>query len=541
MQSFDYIIIGGGHNGMVAAGYLAKAGLHVIVLEKWKFLGGCSATAEVIPTCPGFKFNLGGVDHIHILGTPVVRELELEKFGFKYLYHDPLWFFPYPDGNCFPIYRSIERSCEEIARFAPEDAEAYRDFNNLWQEILHILEPFDLGPPPSLADLARVAEGCLKGEELLQFLLTPPKTFIERWFKSPYLRGLFAWWAIQVGSSPRQPGAVLATGLQTTSHLVGMARPEGGSGALTDALRRLVEHHGGVVRTEAEVTRILLNKNRVTGVRLQDGEEIACSKGVVSQIDAVRVFTRLLDESDVPGDLLAKVRNIEIGDVALFKVDVALDGLPVFERYGGKPEFTLATQCIAPSMDYVEEAFDDILHGRPSTHPALWCAVPSHLDPTLAPEGKHTLWLSQFAPARLADGRSWDEARDEVADNMIATYCQYAPNTHDLIIDRHISSPLDWERRTGNLNGNAFHIAMTVNQLMGFRPIPALSRFRTPIQGLYLSGSGVHPGGGITGLPGRNTAMTVLSDLGHRPRRKCLLEQVKQLIGMYRALRRLDL
>ena len=540
METCDFIVIGGGHNGMVAAGYLAKAGLQVTVLEKWEFLGGCSATAEALPSCPGFKFNLGGIDHIHILGGPVVQELDLEKFGLKYLYHDPLWFFPYPDGNCFPIHRSIDRSCDEIAKFAPEDADAYRKFNSMWENILRVLEPFDLGPPPSFGDLARVTEGMLKGDELIQFLLTPPKAFIERWFKSPYLRGLFGWWAIQVGTAPSQPGAVLATGLQTTSHLVGMARPEGGSGALTDAIRRQIEHHGGTVRTEAEVTKILVANGRVTGVRLHDGEEIACTKGIVSQIDAVRVFTRLLDEADVPPDLLEKVRAIEVGDVALLKVDVALDGLPVFDRYGGNPDYTLATQCIAPSMTYIEDAFDDIAHGRPSSQPALWCAVASHLDPTLAPEGKHTLWLSQFAPAKLADGRSWDEARDEVADNMIDTWCQYAPNTRDLIIDRFISSPLDWKRRTGNLNGSAFHVAMTVNQLMGFRPIPALSKFRTPIQGLYLSGSGVHPGGGITGIPGRNTAMEALADLGHRPKQKGMVEKAKQLLRMYRAFQRLN-
>jgi phytoene dehydrogenase-like protein len=226
--------------------------------------------------------------------------------------------------------------------------------------------------------------------------------------------------------------------------------------------------------------------------------------------------------------------------VALLKVDVALSGLPVFDRYGGKPEQTLATSCIAPSMTYIEEAFDDIMHGHPSRKPALWCAVASHLDPTLAPPGKHTLWLSQFAPARLSDGRSWDEARDEVADNMIATWCQYAPNTRDLTIDRHISSPLDWERRTGNLNGSAFHVAMTVNQLWGFRPTPALSRYRTPIQGLYLSGSGSHPGGGVTGLPGRNTAMEVLADLGHKPPRKGMIASGKEMLRMYRAFRELQ-
>lgn len=540
MEAYDIIVIGGGHNGMVAGGYLAKAGLKVIVLEKWKFLGGCSATAEVIPSCPGFKFNVGGIDHIHILGAPVVKDLELDKFGFKYLYHDPLWFFPYPDGNSFTIYKSIDQSCDQISRFAPEDVEAYREFHQLWESVLQLLEPFDLGPPPSFGDLAQLTEGTMQGEELLQFLLTPPKVFIERWFKSPYLRGLFGWWAIQVGSPPHVPGAVLATGLQTTTHLLGMARPEGGSGALTDAIQRQIEHHGGSVRTEAEVTKILVKDGRAAGVRLHNGEEIACTKGVISQIDAVRVFTRLLDESEVPADLLRKVRQIEIGDVALFKVDVALNGLPVFERYGGKPESTLATSCIAPSMDYVEEAFDDIMHGRPSGNPALWCVVASHLDPTLAPPGKHTLWLSQFAPAKLSDGRSWDEAREEVADRMIDTWCEYAPNTRDLIIDRHISSPLDWERRTGNLNGNAFHVAMTVNQLLGFRPIPALSRYRTPIQGLYLSGSGTHPGGGITGIPGRNTAMEVMADLGQRRSRKSACASVREVVRMYQAFRKLQ-
>jgi len=259
---------------------------------------------------------------------------------------------------------------------------------------------------------------------------------------------------------------------------------------------------------------------------------------VVSAIDAKRLFLSLMDPSDVPSGLLVRTRKISVESASLFKVDLALSERPVFDRYGARPEQTIASPIIAPSLEYVRDGWNDIVAGRPSENPGLWCACCTALDPSLAPEGKHTLWLSQFAPYELSGGRSWDDVSEAVADQVVDTFTRYAPNTRGAIEGRLVTTPLDWERLTDNTRGCAWHVDMEIHQAWGLRPLPELSRYRTPIANLYLTGSGTHPGGGITGMPGRNAALEVLRDAGHRVSRRSLTSMAKGYLGLLRSFLR---
>jgi beta-carotene ketolase (CrtO type) len=536
MPDFDSIVIGGGHNGLTCGAYLAQRGLRVLVLERRDVLGGCCTTEE-IPGCPGFRISRGGVDHQHMCSGPVPQELELGKHGLEYLWHEALWFFPYDDGSSWLVWRDVERTCGELARFAPGEVDAYLRWHEFWEHALHLLEAFDVGPPPTMADMLAATETA-EMQELYRALLTPPVVFIDRFFSDDRLKAAMAWWSVQTGTPPTRPGSTLAMALQSGSHLSGGARPKGGSGALSRALARVIEGAGGRIELNAPVTQVHVRNGRATGVTVAGGETFEAGQHVVSAIDARRLFLNLMDEGDVPTGLLQRVRQVSVTSASLFKVDLALSERPVFERYGSRPEQTLASPIIAPSVQYVRDGWLDIESGRPSREPGLWCACCTALDPGLAPEGQHTLWLSQFAPYRLAEGRSWDDLRESVADQVIDAFGRYAPNTQGAVLGRLVTTPLDWERLTGNPNGCAWHVDMEMHQAWGFRPLPELSRYRTPIPNLYLTGSGSHPGGGITGLPGRNAALQILKDMGHAAPKKGVVGLMREWLGLYRSFRR---
>jgi len=537
MAAYDSIIIGGGHNGLTCGAYLAKQGLKVLVLERRDVIGGCCTTEEAIPGCPGFLVNRGGVDHQHMCSGPVPKELDLEKHGLEYLWHEPLWFFPYDDGSSWLVWRDVERTCEELAKFAPGEVENYRRWHGFWEHALHMLEAFDTGPPPTMADMLASTE-TPEMQELYRALVTPPVVFIDRFFTDDRLKAAMAWWAVQTGTPPTRPGSTLAMSLQSGSHLSGSARPKGGSGALCRALANVITSAGGEVALNAHVSRIHMRNGTASGVSTEGGETYEASRHVVSAIDAKRVFLNLMDEADVPSGLISRVKQISTTSASLFKVDLALSELPVFERYGGLAEQTIASPIIAPSLQYIYDGWVDIMGGQPSREPGLWCACCTALDPSLAPEGKHTLWLSQFAPYNLSGGRPWEDIKEQVADQVVDAFSRYAPNTKDAVIGRLTTAPDDWHRLTDNINGCAWHVDMEMHQAWGYRPLPELSQYRTPIPNLYLTGSGSHPGGGITGIPGRNAALEVLRDMGQRPHKKGLAAKVREWAGLYRSFRR---
>lgn len=513
MPEYDVIIIGAGHNGLTCAGYLAKAGLRVLVLERRRVVGGGATTEESIPGAPGFKVNTCSVDHFLNEKVPVLKHLEAARFGLQYLAVDPMFFCPFPDGTYFFIYRDMERTCREIARFSPRDAEAYARFVEYWRYAALLLDPLRFSPPPTFNLLAGLMEGD-EADEFMRVLLLSPQQLLDEWFESEYVKAPIAWIAGQLGTPPSQIGTSVTTTLIEIAHRSGVHRPKGGSGMLTQAMAAMVESYGGAVQTDAEVTQILVENGTAVGVRLADGREYRATKAVVPSIDARRVFTRLVGPEHVDEKLRRRAGNIAISNVSMMKVDCALSEIPRFEKYEVGREASIGSHIICPSVQYLETAFDDAKQGIPPRQPALWSVCASALDPSLAPPGMHTLYLFQFAPYELAGGRDWESIKEEVADSMIETLAQYAPNVRKAVIVRRVTSPVDEERRTGNIKGQGYHIDSTLNQMFGFRPLPEISRYRTPIRGLYLTGAGTHPGGGITCIPGHNTAKVVLEDLG---------------------------
>jgi beta-carotene ketolase (CrtO type) len=543
VNRYDAVVIGGGHNGLVCAAYLARAGRRVCVLEKASVLGGCATTESLLPSHPEYRFNRGAIDLINIQGTPILDDLDLASHGLKLIHHDPLWYFPFPDGKAITFYRDIDRTCASIAEISQRDAEAYRRFNAMWDGILALMAPFDYGPAPSLAQLGTMANAAGEdGDALLWVLMSSPRDLIRSFFETPHMQGIMAWMGVQAGTPPDQPAAALALTLMTVSHHNGMARAEGGMGALSTALQGFIEAHGGEVQVDAEVTEIVLNGAGTSVRGVAAGDRMFEAPIVVSAVDALRVFGRLIRQPVLGVSLQRRVGNGHAHYPSLFKVDVALSGRPSIEAPGGD-EGIVASINMANSYDHVAGAFNDYARGVVAPDPPLMCAVPSVLDPTLAPDGGHTLWLSQWTPAGLWHTASESE-REACADQMVEVFAKFAPNTAGLIVDRAVTTPADRQAVTGNLNGNPFQLDMSLDQSLRFRPVPGLAEYETPVGGLYLTGSGTHPGGGVTGVPGYNTAHVILRRAARteRPRRPGVAgtaRELRQAASMYRAWREL--
>jgi len=543
VSRYDAVVIGAGHNGLVCAAYLARAGRRVCVLEKAGVLGGCATTESLVDGHPEYRFNRGAIDLINIQGTPILDDLDLASHGLKLIYHDPLWYFPFRDGSAITFYRDVDRTCESIARVSKEDAEGYRRFNDMWDGIMALMAPFDYGPAPSLAQLGALASAAAEdGDALVWVLMSSPRELIRSYFRSPHMQGVMAWMGVQAGTPPDQPAAALALTLMTVSHHNGMARAEGGMGALSKALRHFVEAHGGEVHTDHEVTEVLLNSGGTSVRGVLAGGESFEAPIVVSAIDARRVFGDLIKQPVLGASLQHRVANGHADYPSLFKVDVALSGTPKIETPDGEAGL-VASINMAESYEHVARAFTDYARGIAAPDPPLMCAVPSVLDRTLAPENGQTLWLSQWTPARLWHTASEAE-REACADEMVEVFARYAPNTADLIVGRRITTPADRQAITGNLNGNPFQLDMSLDQSLRFRPAPGLADYTTPVGGLYLTGSGTHPGGGVTGVPGYNTAHAILDRANGttRPGRAGVgrtAGQLRRAASMYRAWREL--
>ncbi len=544
---YDIVVIGGGHNGLICGGYLAKAGENVLVLEKHDVIGGFITTEEAIPSAPGFKLNIGAMEHGGVVETPIISDLELEKFGLEYMVREQMYFFPFLDGVAVPIYKSVEKTCEAIAEISEKDAEAYRDFVEFSNALLSLFGSVSYGPPPSFGELAGAMTGLpgIDADRLIRTVLSSPRAVVDEWFETEYMKAALAYYGSVSQTAPSTLGSGYAPCLLGGCHSSGQWRPRGGGGMLIESLIRAIEHHGGTVRANAEVGKIIVKEGRAQGVELCDGERISARHGVVSSIDAKRVFLNLVDQDLVDPQLIRQVRNITVAgmNVSELKVDCALDELPSLDRWERGPEFIVSMVQPCPSVDYLEREFIDIRRGEFPEEPAFLFAVPSAADPSLAPPGKHTLWLSCFAPYELSGGRNWDDIREDTADRLIDVVGQYAPNIKKAIIGRVIHTPLDWYRRTGSIKGNPNHLDMTLDQMFGFRPVAALSNYRTPIEGLYLSGAGVHPGGGLNGIPGHNTAHVVLEDLGYVRSARGLglgkrIEKLRNMLGALMKLRK---
>jgi phytoene dehydrogenase-like protein len=528
MRKFDAIVIGAGHNGLVHAAYLARAGLRVLVLERRGVVGGATVTEELYP---GFRY-LTGSYLISLLRPEVIRELELARHGLELM---PLesTFLPLLNGDYLAEWPDHDATRHEIARHSARDAEAYDEYSRTLRRIAQAVKPLlDQAPADPTSTRQRDCERRMRMRECLsalappdfhtltRLLTTSAADFLDGWFESDALKGTKATSGI-IGTflGPRAPG----TGYVLLHHYLGeidgalraWGFARGGTGALSRALSSAAQAAGAQVRVDAPVERIAVRNGAATGVVLEDGEELA-AEVVVSNADLHRTFLKLVDAGDLPEEFLADVRRVRMRGPSC-KVNLALDALPRFTALPKQHSALLRGSIeIAPSIDYLERAYDDAKHGGWSRRPFMDALIPSLLDPSMAPPGKHVMSIFvQYADRELEGG--WNEAkRAEFLEVVIDTLAEYAPGLPEIILHKHIMTPWDLEREFGLSGGHIFHGELALHQLLFLRPVPEYSQYRSPIRRLYLCGSSTHPGGCITGAPGRLAAFEVLRDFQKR-------------------------
>jgi phytoene dehydrogenase-like protein len=527
-EMYDAIVIGAGHNGLVNAAYLARAGKKVLVLERRPVIGGATVTEEIYP---GFHYSVFSYV-VSLLRPEIVRELDLSRHGLTIL---PLesTLTPLRDGSC--LYRDGDhfRSQRDIARFSRRDADAYDDYSRsmyfMAKAVKYVLgivppDPASLHPRElrRLAGMARHFLG-LEPEQfytLVRLMTMSSADFLERWFESEPLKGtLSASGIIGTFLGPRSPGTAYVLLHHYMGEIDGNFRAwgfaKGGTGGIARAIARAAESLGAQIRTTAPAAQVLVKDGRATGVALENGEEIR-AKAVISSLDPRQTFLRLIDPALLPDELVASLRKYMYRGSS-GKVNLALDAAPQIacQPYGDVPlnRALAGAISISPSVEYIERAYDDAKYGRFSSHPYIDIVIPSMIDPGMAPPGKHVMsCFVQYAPYELREG-DWEGQREAFGDAVIETLSAYFPNLKDILLHRQVLTPWDIEQTTGLTQGNIFQGELSLSQLFFLRPASGAAQYHTPVRGYYQCGSGTHPGGGISGAPGRLAAMEILKEL----------------------------
>lgn len=506
-MDYDVITIGAGHNGLISAAYLAQAGYRVAVFERREMVGGAVSTKELVP---GYQIDLGGSAHILIRQTPIVKELGLEEYGLSYIDLDPMFVAPFPDGDTVFIYRDLDRTVHHIEAKFPGEGEAYQRFVQDWQGFARTMRDLFLRSPSPW----EIGKGMVFGESTplpwhqeLRHILRPYQDVVQSYFEEEKLQALIAWMAAQSGPPPTEPLTGPFALWHALYHEGGVARPKGGSGMLTQALRSHIESHGGEVFTDAPVEEILVENRKAKGVRV-NGQNYT-SRAVCSATHAKETFDYLLPDEHRP----EAADGLRIGNGFGVMLRLALDR-PV--EYTAHPGIDARTglQLLCRDLDQLHAAYGDYLRGQPASDPPIVAMTFSAADDTLAPPGGEVLWLwGQYFPYELAGNDTWANVADTVADRLISQFEQYAPGIRDHIVGQLFQHPEWLERHLGLFRGNVMHLEMSLDQMFAARPALGLSSYKGPVDQLYLTGASTHPGGGIMGASGRNAARVILADL----------------------------
>jgi len=523
---YDAVVVGGGHNGLTAAAYLAWAGLTTLVLERRDIVGGCCVTEEIAPGC-----RVSTTSYIASMLRPeVISDLRLAEYGLRMVPCDPAIQVPFPDGHVVPWWADRRRAKAEFATISAKDADTFVEVDDRLKELARYLQPFFMEPPPEIdtrsmrgwGDLFRVGKkfrGISSDEvsQLIYFLTGSLGEFLDHNYESEKIKTMFL--ANNVygkHGGPYQPG----TAIGLLFHLLSGGEHErqgfyghvmGGMGAITQALAASGRKLGVEIRTSAPVAQIDVRDGRACGVVLEDGTEIR-ARIVLSNADPKRTFLKMVAASELPNEFLHSIRCIKMeGPCA--KVNLVLDAEPRFT--GTSPTASALERTfytLVPSLAFAERCYDIAKFGEIPEELWVDCVVSSNADPSLAPAGKHILTcFVQYVPYHLREG-NWDEKRELLGNRVTKKIAEYAPNVPNAIVARQVLTPLDLERTYGLTEGNIFHGDLRLEQLFFMRPVSGWSQYRTPVDGLYLCGAGTHPGGGVTGAPGHNAAHQALRD-----------------------------
>lgn len=525
-DSLDVLIIGAGHNGLVCAWYLARAGLKVRLLERRAVVGGAAVTEEFHP---GFRNSTASYT-VSLLNPKVIDDMGLARRGLRVLERPIANFLPQPDGRSLKVGGGLEKTQAEFRKFSARDAETLPRYYDMIDAVADVLRDLVLRTPPnaggSVLDLLSAAEAGLRlgrltleqQRDVLDLFTKSARTMLDGWFESEAVKAAFGFDAV-VGNyaSPDTPGSAYVL----LHHVFGEVNGKkgawghavGGMGAITQAMRAACEEAGVSISLEEPVARVLVDDGRVRGVRLESGKELA-ARTVIANVGPKLLYERLMDEADVAPDFLKRIRSYKAGS-GTFRMNVALSELPRFSCLPVPGEHHRSGIIMAPTLDYMDQAFVDARAYGWSKAPIVEMLIPSTVDDTLAPKGAHvaSLFCQQFAPT-LPNGRNWDDEREAAADAIIDTVEAYAPGFKASVIGRKLLSPLDLERTFGLVGGDIMHGAMGLDQLWAARPVLGHGNYRGPIKGLYMCGAGTHPGGGVTGAPGHNAAREILADQG---------------------------
>jgi phytoene dehydrogenase-like protein len=521
VASYDVLVVGGGHNGLACAAYLARAGRKVLVLERRSRIGGAAVTEEVFP---GFRFSVFSYV-VSLLRPEIIRELELPRHGLHIL---PLesTLTPLPDGNYLAQCNDHHPTRRELARHSLRDAEAYDEFGLMLHQMARVVKPLLAMAPPdptslslrevrALARLGRYFRDLRKADfnRLMKLLTMSSADFLDEWFETEALKATkSASGIIGTLAGPRSPGTAYVLLHHYMGELDGVFRAwgfaKGGNGSVSAAIAAAARAAGAEIRCDAPVRNIHVSYGRARGVLLESGEQIP-AKLVVSGADPRRTFLELVGEKHLPGEFVESIRQFRFRGASA-KVNLALGELPDFTCLPGPGAHLRGAISISPSVAYLERAYDDAKYGEPSRQPYMDIVIPSLLDPQMAPPGKHVMSIFvQYAPYQVNGG--WTDARREaLGDTVVDTLSQYAPNLKQATLHRQVITPADIERSLGLAEGNIFQGELTLQQMFFLRPVPAWARYRTPLAGLYQCGAGTHPGGGVMGASGRNAAMQIL-------------------------------